>query len=65
MPRFQVGDRVMHDGSPSTITEIHTHLSTSKGRKRLLWYSVKHDGMQSQYAVAQKANSLKKIRSIK
>jgi len=62
MPKFQVGEEVMYHDQPAVITEVHQYLPTRTGRKRLLWYSVRYVGFTAQYAVAQKTNSIKKIR---
>ena len=62
MPKFNVGDRVIYESSLATITEVHKYMPTKNGRRRLLWYSVRKDGMHSQYAVSQKTNSLRKAK---
>ena len=65
MPKFNVGDRVIYHEQLATITEVHQYMPTKSGRRKLLWYSVRMDGMRSQYAVAQKTNSLKKLTEAK
>ena len=62
MPKFNIGDKVIYHEQLATITDVHQYLPTKKGRKRLLWYTVRIDGMRSQYAVAQKANTLRKAK---
>ena len=62
MPKFQIGDKVIYDNQIATIMDVHQYLPTKNGRKKLLWYSVRIDGMRSQYAVSQKCNSLKKVK---
>jgi hypothetical protein len=62
MPKFNIGDKVVYHGELATITDVHQYMPTKTGRKKLLWYSVRLDGMRSQYAVAQKTNSLKKVK---
>lgn len=65
MPKFNIGDRVVYQNQLATIMDVHNYLPTKSGKKRLLWYSVRLDGMRSQYAVAQKTNSLKKVKEAK
>jgi hypothetical protein len=62
MPKFKIGDRVFYQNQLATIMDVHNYLPTKSGKKKLLWYSVQLDGMRSQYAVAQKTNSLKKAK---
>jgi hypothetical protein len=62
MPKFNIGDRVIYCEQLATITEVHQYMPTKSGRRKLLWYSVKIDGMRSQYAVSQRTNSLKKAK---
>jgi hypothetical protein len=62
MPKFNVGDKVIYHEQLAMITEVHQYLPTKNGRRRLLWYSVRIDGMRSQYAVSQKTNSLRKAK---
>jgi hypothetical protein len=65
MPKFNIGDRVIYQNQLATIMDVHNYLPTKSGKKRLLWYSVRLDGMRSQYAVAQKTNSLVKAKEAK
>ena len=66
MPKFKKGDLVMYEGRRAVIADVHFYLPKSDGtRKRMIWYSVRFDGFHSQYAVAQKANSLRKIKGEK
>lgn len=60
MPKFKKGDKVIYHNAPAEIIDVHTHLPTSKGLKKMIWYSVKYEGMRSCYAVSQKSNVLKK-----
>jgi hypothetical protein len=61
MPKFNVGDKVLYQGQPATIMDVHFKLN----KKRMIWYSVKWEGFHSQYAVSQKSNNLKKLRGNK
>jgi hypothetical protein len=62
MAKFEKGDQVIYEGSLATITEVHDYFPTSRGPKKMIWYSVTKDGMRSSYAVSQKAGSLKKAK---
>jgi hypothetical protein len=62
MSKFQVGDKVLYQNQLATITEVHKYMPTKTGRRKLLWYSVRIDGMHAQYAVAQITNSLRKAK---
>lgn len=61
MSKFQKGDRVIYEGSLATITDVHDYLPTSRGPKKMIWYSVTKEGMRTSYAVSQKVGSLKKV----
>ena len=60
MSKFKKGDQVIYEGSLATITDVHDYLPTSRGPKKMIWYSVTKEGFKSSYAVSQKAGSLKK-----
>jgi hypothetical protein len=61
MAKFKKGDQVIYEGSLATITEVHDYLPTSRGPKKMIWYSVTKEGFRSSYAVSQKTGSLKKV----
>ena len=65
MPKFQKGDRVIHkEMGLATIEDVHFYLPRKDGtKKKMIWYSVRLDGMKSMYAIAQKNNSLRKAKA--
>lgn len=64
MPKFNKGDRVIYQDRVAIIEDVHFYLPKADGsRKKMIWYSVRFDGMNSSYAVAQKTNSLQKIKA--
>ena len=60
MSKFKKGDQVIYEGSLATITDVHDYLPTSRGPKKMIWYSVRKEGCWTCYAVSQKAGSLKR-----
>ena len=64
MPKFNKGDRVIHkEMGFATIEDVHFYLPKSDGtKKKMIWYSVRLDGMKSIYAISQKTNSLRKAK---
>jgi hypothetical protein len=61
MPKFNKGDKVLYHNRIAEIVDVHSHLPTNKGLKKMIWYSVKYEGMHSCYAVSQKSNILRKV----
>ena len=64
MPKFNKGDRVIHkEMGLATIEDVHFYLPKADGtRKKMIWYSVRLDGMKSCYAMSQKTCSLRKAK---
>ncbi len=65
MPKFQKGDRVIHkEMGLATIEDVHFYLPRKDGtKKKMIWYSVRLDGMTAMYAIPQKNSSLRKAKA--
>ena len=64
MPKFQKGDRVIHKVMGlATIEDVHFWFPRADGtRKKMIWYSVRLDGMTAMYAMSQNVGSLRKAK---
>lgn len=64
MSKFNKGDRVIHkEMGLATIEDVHFYLPKADGtKKKMIWYSVRLDGMKSMYAISQKTGSLRKAK---
>ena len=64
MPKFNKGDHVIHKVMGLAIIEdVHFYLPKSDGtKKKIIWYSVRVDGMRAIYAISQKTGSLRKAK---
>jgi translation elongation factor P/translation initiation factor 5A len=56
--KFKKGNKVIFEGMPATIVDVHYYLPTKNGKKEMIWYSVRKDGFSSCYAVSEKVNHL-------